>query len=172
MQQYSHINPELQDIRYMQQTPPMQYIDMKPDPIIGRPQQFLYTDYQQQDQNQYQQYYQQPVQYMEPPAKKMRPNPNITRQEDGEDDDDWGDGDSSEEDTKQKAPASRDDNLNSDDDLSDEEGDIPQTNHIVLSQFEKVTRTKNKWKCALKCGIMHLNGQDYVFNRASGEFDW
>ncbi|KAL5205319.1 hypothetical protein ABZP36_033528 [Zizania latifolia] len=28
-----------------------------------------------------------------------------------------------------------------------------------------VTRTKNHWKCALKDGIMHLNGRDVLFNK-------
>jgi transcription initiation factor TFIIA large subunit len=81
-------------------------------------------------------------------------------------------------------------------DLDDEEGEEPDTDNIALCQFEKVrvvcrvscraalqvlnaacehvqvTRIKNKRKCNLKAGVMHLNGRDYLFNRANGEFEW
>uniref|UniRef100_A0ACD5TPF4 Uncharacterized protein n=1 Tax=Avena sativa TaxID=4498 RepID=A0ACD5TPF4_AVESA len=68
--------------------------------------------------------------------------------------------------------------LNEDDDDDDEaddftdDNDEPNTQHLVLAQFDKVTRTKNRWKCTLKDGIMHLNGRDVLFNKASGEFDF
>lgn len=48
----------------------------------------------------------------------------------------------------------------------------PVTSNLVLSQFEKVGRTKNKWKCAFKDGIMLLNGSEYVFGKATAEFLW
>lgn len=58
-------------------------------------------------------------------------------------------------------------------DLDDEEEDEePDTDNIILCQFEKVTRIKNKRKCTLKAGVMHLNGRDYLFNKANGEFEW
>ncbi|KAJ7560263.1 hypothetical protein O6H91_04G120800 [Diphasiastrum complanatum] len=52
-----------------------------------------------------------------------------------------------------------------DDDLDDiDQGDDePKTSHLVLAQFEKVTRSKNKWKCILKDGIMNLNHKDILF---------
>ena len=60
-------------------------------------------------------------------------------------------------------------------DLDDEdeldEVDDPKAN-IILCQYDKVTRTKNRWRCTLKDGIMHLNGKDFLFHRASGEFEW
>ncbi|KAF0904047.1 hypothetical protein E2562_031562 [Oryza meyeriana var. granulata] len=68
--------------------------------------------------------------------------------------------------------------LNEDDDDDDELDDLeqgedePNTQHLVLAQFDKVTRTKNRWKCTLKDGIMHLNGRDVLFNKATGEFDF
>ncbi|KAL5229787.1 hypothetical protein ABZP36_028563 [Zizania latifolia] len=68
--------------------------------------------------------------------------------------------------------------LNEDDDDDDELDDLdqgedePNTQHLVLAQFDKVTRTKNRWKCTLKDGIMHLNGKDVLFNKATGEFDF
>lgn len=57
------------------------------------------------------------------------------------------------------------------DDKDNEEEDETAEN-LVLCQFDKVTRTKNKWKCVLKDGIMHLKGRDYVFHKATGEFEW
>ena len=44
--------------------------------------------------------------------------------------------------------------------------------NVVVAQFEKVTRTKNRWKCTLKDGVMHLNGRDFLFTRASGEMQF
>ncbi|MCO5595061.1 hypothetical protein L7F22_049098 [Adiantum nelumboides] len=67
--------------------------------------------------------------------------------------------------------------LNEDDDLDElddngEGGEEFQTDNVVYAQFEKVTRAKNKWKCTLKDGIMHLNLRDFLFSRANGEFDF
>ncbi|XXG54500.1 hypothetical protein AAC387_Pa03g2364 [Persea americana] len=61
-----------------------------------------------------------------------------------------------------------------DDDLDDfEQGDDePSTHHLVLAQFDKVTRTKSRWKCTLKDGIMHINSKDILFNKATGEFEF
>ncbi|OVA13925.1 Transcription factor IIA [Macleaya cordata] len=60
--------------------------------------------------------------------------------------------------------------LNEDDDDDDfddlEQGDEePSTNHLVLAQFEKVSRTKSRWKCTLKDGIVHLNNKDILFTK-------
>ncbi|KAE9593268.1 hypothetical protein Lal_00029113 [Lupinus albus] len=64
-------------------------------------------------------------------------------------------------------------NENDDDDLDDlEQGDDQNTHHLVLAQFDKVTRTKSRWKCTLKDGIMHINNKDILFNKATGEFDF
>ncbi|XP_044949220.1 transcription initiation factor IIA subunit 1-like [Hordeum vulgare subsp. vulgare] len=63
--------------------------------------------------------------------------------------------------------------LNEDDDDDDDDtDDFDDTQHLVLAQFDKITRTKNRWKCTLKDGIMHLNGRDVLFSKASGEFDF
>ncbi|THG05925.1 transcription initiation factor IIA large subunit-like isoform X1 [Camellia sinensis] len=60
-----------------------------------------------------------------------------------------------------------------DDDLDDvDQGDDLNTQHLVLAQFDKVTRTKSKWKCTLKDGIMHISNKDILFNKATGEFDF
>ena len=63
--------------------------------------------------------------------------------------------------------------LNEDDDDDDDiDDDFDDTQHLVLAQFDKITRTKNRWRCTLKGGIMHLNGRDVLFNKASGEFEF
>jgi hypothetical protein len=173
---------QIHDLRYLQQTAPTNYNlvdddqEVKPEMSYGRPQQYWPSyDYAQPSMNLHGSYasnFAPPQQHPDqPPAKRARQSAPIRRQEDGEfddDDDDFEDDD----DVRPVVKQHKEGDLNSDDDISDDEADVPATSHIVLSQFEKVSRTKNKWKCALKCGIMHLNGQDYVFNRATGEFDW
>ncbi|XP_050140909.1 transcription initiation factor IIA large subunit-like isoform X1 [Malus sylvestris] len=64
-------------------------------------------------------------------------------------------------------------NENDDDELDDvDQGDELNTAHLVLAQFDKVTRTKSRWKCTLKDGIMHINNKDILFNKATGEFEF
>jgi transcription initiation factor TFIIA large subunit len=42
----------------------------------------------------------------------------------------------------------------------------------AIMRTAQVTHAKNKWKCSLRSGVMSLNGKDYVFNTASGDFTW
>mmetsp|Transcript_65898 Transcript_65898/g.155667 ORF Transcript_65898/g.155667 Transcript_65898/m.155667 type:complete len:109 (-) Transcript_65898:69-395(-) len=61
-------------------------------------------------------------------------------------------------------------------DLDDEES-VPEPDNLILTQFEKVSRTKTNWKCTLKDGIAHLvsrdgHGRDFIFKKANGQFDW
>ncbi|CAN4100991.1 unnamed protein product [Withania somnifera] len=64
-------------------------------------------------------------------------------------------------------------NEDDDDELDDvDQGEDLNTAHLVLAQFDKVTRTKSRWKCTLKDGIMHINNKDILFNKANGEFDF
>ena len=37
---------------------------------------------------------------------------------------------------------------------------------------EQVTRVRNKWKVLLKDGVMSIHGRDYIFKKASCEFEW
>lgn len=46
-----------------------------------------------------------------------------------------------------------DDPLNSDDDDESDSEEALQTDNLVLCQYDKVSRTKNKWKAALKYGV-------------------
>lgn len=71
-----------------------------------------------------------------------------------------------------------DEELNSDDDdLSDPEIAAATDNdasvpNIIIAFYEKVSRVKTKYKIQLLNGVMHLNGKDYLFHKANGEFNW
>ncbi|XP_057957598.1 uncharacterized protein LOC131150724 isoform X2 [Malania oleifera] len=58
--------------------------------------------------------------------------------------------------------------LNEDDDELDDleqANEEPSINDLVLAQFEKVSRTKSKWKCVLRDGMMRLNDKDILFTK-------
>ncbi|KAL5888964.1 transcription factor IIA subunit alpha [Pyricularia oryzae] len=55
-------------------------------------------------------------------------------------------------------------------DESDEDGDELQQQMLCL--YDKVQRVKNKWKCTLKDGVLCVNGKEYVFHKATGEYEW
>ncbi|TFY63830.1 hypothetical protein EVG20_g6164 [Dentipellis fragilis] len=84
-----------------------------------------------------------------------------------------------------------DEAINSDLDDSDSEGEEdpeeggPGETDIVFCTYDKVclrrvARVKNKWKCILKDGMIHVNGKDYLFAKCTGcvagchalEFEW
>lgn len=48
----------------------------------------------------------------------------------------------------------------------------PETDDLLVCQFEKVAHVKDRWKIILKDGILRVNKKDFVFSRAIGEFDW
>ncbi|KAF8160702.1 transcription factor IIA, alpha/beta subunit [Crassisporium funariophilum] len=68
--------------------------------------------------------------------------------------------------------------INSDLDDSDTEGEDEEEEgaagetDIVFCTYDKVARVKNKWKCILKDGMIHINGKDYLFAKCTGEFEW
>ena len=39
---------------------------------------------------------------------------------------------------------------------------------ITLNKVIQVARVKNKWKCILKDGMIHVNGKDYLFAKCTG----
>ncbi|KAI0759841.1 transcription factor IIA, alpha/beta subunit [Trametes elegans] len=65
-------------------------------------------------------------------------------------------------------------------DLDDSDSDVEQDGieggsadqDIVFCTYDKVARVKNKWKCVLKDGMIHINGKDYLFAKCNGEFEW
>ncbi|CAH3196367.1 unnamed protein product, partial [Porites evermanni] len=97
---------------------------------------------------------------------------------DSEDDDD--DDEDEDDDEKDKSKdngldeeGEDEDPLNSDDDVSDDDpADLFDTDNVVVCQFDKINRSRNKWKFYLKDGIMNLRGRDYVFQKATGEAEW
>ncbi|OMH84758.1 Transcription initiation factor IIA large subunit [Zancudomyces culisetae] len=64
--------------------------------------------------------------------------------------------------------------LNSDLDDSEEEVEdgTEYLSRMILCQYDKVTKSKNRWKCVLKDGIMLVNNKNYLFHKATGDFEW
>ncbi|CAG9793803.1 unnamed protein product [Diatraea saccharalis] len=78
-----------------------------------------------------------------------------------------------EEEERDESGGAEEEPLNSGDDVSDEEpGDMFDTDNVVVCQYDKITRSRNKWKFYLKDGIMNLAGKDYVFQKANGDAEW
>ncbi|XP_018571113.1 transcription initiation factor IIA subunit 1-like [Anoplophora glabripennis] len=96
--------------------------------------------------------------------------------EDGSDDDnddDDLDDDKDEDDQEMEDEGGEEEPLNSEDDVTDDDPtDLFDTDNIVVCQYDKIIRNRNKWKFYLKDGIMNLNGQDYVFQKANGDAEW
>lgn len=61
----------------------------------------------------------------------------------------------------------------SDDDylISEGEEDGPDEN-LMLCLYDKVTRTKARWKCSLKDGIVTINRKDFTFQKSQVEAEW
>merc|ERR1712098_750286 len=90
--------------------------------------------------------------------------------EDPDEDEEGGDDDT---DSDGEEEGIEDEPLGSEDDIPDEDAsELFETDNVMVCQYEKVTRARNKWKFHLKDGIMNLNGRDYVFQRALGEAEW
>jgi len=96
-----------------------------------------------------------------------------------DDDDDDDDGDVNEDDSSDRdpddedIPGVEDEPLNSGDDVSDNDPEeLFDTENVVVCQYEKISRVRNKWRFYLKDGIMNIQGRDYVFLKASGEAEW
>lgn len=51
----------------------------------------------------------------------------------------------------------------------DREDDCP---NFILCQYERVQRTRERWRCTLKAGVMHIGNCDFAFNKATTEFRW
>ncbi|KAI0881217.1 transcription factor IIA, alpha/beta subunit [Annulohypoxylon maeteangense] len=79
-------------------------------------------------------------------------------------------------DESMKDEVSDEDAINSDlddpDDNPEEEDEDEDGGQIMLCMYDKVQRVKNKWKCVLKDGVLSVNGKDYVFHKATGEYEW
>ncbi|PKS08220.1 hypothetical protein jhhlp_005162 [Lomentospora prolificans] len=93
------------------------------------------------------------------PSKARRQKTEAVPQVDGGDDDEGEDAINSDLD-------------DSDDDRDDSEVDDEGLSHIMLCMYDKVQRVRNKWKCTLKDGVLTVNGKEYVFHKATGEYEW
>ncbi|KAK9480309.1 transcription factor IIA, alpha/beta subunit [Lipomyces japonicus] len=60
----------------------------------------------------------------------------------------------------------------SEDELNSENEEEDDSGMIMLCLYDKVQRTKNKWKCVLKDGVVNVNGKDYLFGKGNGEYEW
>ncbi|XP_039549459.1 transcription initiation factor IIA subunit 1 isoform X2 [Pimephales promelas] len=127
---------------------------------------------QQQQQQQTQQ--QQPSQQQPPMMLQVDGAGDTSSEEDEEEEDEY---DEDEDEDKEKDGGEdgqvEEEPLNSGDDVSDEEDqELFDTENVVVCQYDKIHRSKNKWKFHLKDGIMNLNGRDYVFSKAIGDAEW
>jgi hypothetical protein len=76
-----------------------------------------------------------------------------------------------------RRPDPNDDTIGSDLDDSEEEGDIDsdvedENMPLMLCLYDKVHRTKNKWRATLNHGIVCIGGREWVFEKGSGEYEW
>ncbi|CAL1682901.1 unnamed protein product [Lasius platythorax] len=94
-------------------------------------------------------------------------------EEEDDNDDDDEDLDEKEEEENDEAAAREEEPLNSEDDVTDDDpAELFETDNVVVCQYDKITRSRNKWKFYLKDGIMNLSGKDYVFQKANGDAEW
>ncbi|XP_006638839.2 stonin-1 [Lepisosteus oculatus] len=83
--------------------------------------------------------------------------------------------DSSTSDTDDDPPLEEveEDPLNSGDDVSEQDvPDLFDTDNVIVCQYDKIHRSKNRWKFYLKDGVMSFGGKDYAFSKAIGEAEW
>lgn len=91
----------------------------------------------------------------------------------GDNDDDRDDNDDEQNDNEDDFLGEEEDPLNSEDDVSeDDPSELFETDNVVVCQYDKITRSRNRWKFHLKDGIMNLQGRDFVFQKAVGDAEW
>ncbi|XP_054654332.1 TFIIA-alpha and beta-like factor [Dunckerocampus dactyliophorus] len=65
------------------------------------------------------------------------------------------------------------DPLNSGDDVVEQDiPDLFDIENVIVCQYDKIHRSKNRWKFHLKDGVVCYGGRDYVFSKAVGEAEW
>nr|KAF6484785.1 general transcription factor IIA subunit 1 [Rousettus aegyptiacus] len=117
----------------------------------------------------------QPAQQQAPLVLQVDGTGDTSSEEDEDEGEDYDDDDEEEDKEKDGAEDGQveEEPLNSEDDVSDEEGqELFDTENVVVCQYDKIHRSKNKWKFHLKDGIMNLNGRDYIFSKAIGDAEW
>ena len=76
-----------------------------------------------------------------------------------------------------RRPDPNEDTIGSDLDDSQDEGDIDSEDEdentpLILCLYEKVHRTKNKWRANMNHGIVCIDGREWVFEKGNGEYEW
>ncbi|KAH8310935.1 hypothetical protein KR044_003495, partial [Drosophila immigrans] len=93
--------------------------------------------------------------------------------DDNMDNDDDDDLDKDDDDDAEHEDAAEEEPLNSEDDVTDEDNaEVFDTDNVIVCQYDKITRSRNKWKFYLKDGIMNMRGKDYVFQKSNGDAEW
>ncbi|XP_004519581.1 transcription initiation factor IIA subunit 1 isoform X2 [Ceratitis capitata] len=93
--------------------------------------------------------------------------------DDNMDNDDDDDLDKDDDEDAENEGGAEEEPLNSDDDVTDEDAsDVFETDNVIVCQYDKITRSRNKWKFYLKDGIMNIGGKDYVFQKSNGDAEW
>lgn len=114
----------------------------------------------------------------QPQAKKRKTNnsPHKTKvpQLDGlgESDDEDKAGIKGEDDLEDDEDAINSDLDDPDDYIVEQDPEEGPQGQIMVCTYDKVARVKNKWKCTLKDGVLTTGGKEYVFHKATGEFEW
>jgi hypothetical protein len=80
-----------------------------------------------------------------------------------------------------RRPDPNDDTIGSDLDDSAEEEDIDsdggdeggdENMPLMLCLYDKVHRTKNKWRANMSHGVVCIDGREWVFEKGNGEYEW
>lgn len=76
-----------------------------------------------------------------------------------------------------RRPNPNEDTIGSDLDDSEDEGDMDSDVEddnmpLMLCLWEKVHRTKNKWRATMNHGIVCIDGREWVFEKGNGEYEW
>nr|XP_046154914.1 transcription initiation factor IIA subunit 1-like isoform X5 [Oncorhynchus gorbuscha] len=114
-----------------------------------------------------------PQQQQQPPMMLQVDGAGDTSSEDEDEEEEYDEEEDEEKEKDGEDGQVEEEPLNSEDDVSDEEDqELFDTENVVVCQYDKIHRSKNKWKFHLKDGIMNLNGRDYVFSKAIGDAEW
>eukprot|EP00877_Chromochloris_zofingiensis_P003509 jgi/Chrzof1/13159/Cz07g22070.t1 len=72
------------------------------------------------------------------------------------------------------ADADRDEDEDDELDLDDEDQTCEEENipNLGFALYDKVHRAKSRWRCTLRMGVFHLNGKDYLFNKAMADLQF
>ncbi|KAK3769064.1 hypothetical protein RRG08_032055 [Elysia crispata] len=174
----------LPQFQAQQQTQPIAIQPQQPQaaqhvriPIQPQQQQFLQHQHQQQQQAQLfhagQLLQHQAAGKGQQGLSQLDGNEDTSSSEDDEDFDVDDKDDEEKEEENEEEQREEEDPLNSADDVSEEDPtDLFDTENVVVCQYDKINRNKNKWKFHLKDGIMNLNGRDFVFQKATGDSEW